>query len=83
MGASRFEDFMARLPISRAALASRLTMLMDAELVTRDPPDSKRADYRLTQAALDLEPVYAAIGQWSATHLFSASDKPGGWRRPS
>ena len=71
LGADKFETFMERLPISRAALTSRLTMLTAAGLLERRPPEAKRAVYRLTAAGDDLKPVYLEIGRWSAKHLFT------------
>jgi DNA-binding HxlR family transcriptional regulator len=70
LGADRFEAFMERLPISRAALTSRLAMLLDAGLLERDPPDAKRASYRLTDAGSALQPLYQEMARWGATHLF-------------
>lgn len=78
LGETRFEGFMGRLPISRAALTSRLGMLVEAGLLERDPPDAKRAAYRLTEAGRALLPVYREIGRWSGAHLFG-SDQPGEW----
>ncbi len=79
MGCETFEDFMERLPISRAALSSRLAMLLDAGLARRDPPDAKRARYVLTPAGIALEPVYKAMGAWSTQHLFDEGDAPPQW----
>jgi DNA-binding HxlR family transcriptional regulator len=82
LGITRFEDFMTRLPISRAALSSRLAMMSDAGLLVRDPPDAKRAAYRLTDKGQALEPTYRAIDEWSSEHLFDADEKPRDWRVP-
>ena len=73
LGADRFEVFMERLPISRAALSSRLTMLLDAGLLERDPPDAKRASYRLTLAGSELQPLYQEMAHWSTRHLFEGA----------
>lgn len=70
LGVERFEGFMERLPISRAALTSRLTMLVDAGLLKRQPPDAKRATYHLTLAGRDLAPVYQSMAEWSSKHLY-------------
>ncbi len=75
LGVERFADFLERLPISRAALTSRLALLCEAGLLERDPPDAKRARYVLTQAGKDLQPVYVALGAWASDHLF-AGDEP-------
>lgn len=78
LGEARFEGFMQRLPINRAALTSRLAMLVEAGLLERDPPDTKRASYRLTAAGRGLIPVYREIGRWSGAHLFGG-DTPRDW----
>lgn len=79
LGVTRFDDFMARLPISRAALSSRLRMLSDAGLMQRDPPDAKRAEYRLTPAGYALEGTFLAITQWSSQHLFAGNEPRQDW----
>lgn len=79
LGVDRFEDFMTRLPISRAALSSRLTMMVEAGLMERYPPDAKRARYALTQSGQALAPVYAAITEWSGEHLFAEGEQPRKW----
>ena len=48
LGAERFEEFIDRLAINRAALASRLAVLQEAGLLRRDPPEGKRARYVLS-----------------------------------
>lgn len=82
LGCVAFDGFMERLPISRAALSSRLTMLLDAGLAERDPPDAKRARYILTPAGIALQPVYEAMGKWSTQHLFEAGEIPPLWPDP-
>ncbi len=64
LGFDRFEDFIERLDISRAALTSRLGWLVDAGVMERVPPDAKRARYRLTAAGQALRPTYDAIKAW-------------------
>ena len=66
---------MERLPINRAALTSRLSMLVEAGMIERDPPTAKRAIYRLTEAGRDLMPVFQAIGSWGAQHLFTPDEE--------
>lgn len=81
LGETRFEGFMGRLPISRAALSSRLAMMVEAGLLRRDPPEAKRACYRLTEAGRDLVPLFEEMGRWSGRHLFDgepARQWPGG-----
>lgn len=64
LGVDRFEDFIARLDISRAALTSRLGWMVAAGVMERVPPGSKRAAYRLTDAGRALRPAYDAIKAW-------------------
>lgn len=64
LGFDRFEDFIERLDISRAALTSRLGWMVEAGVIERVPPDGKRAQYRLTAAGHALRPTYDAIKAW-------------------
>lgn len=64
LGFDRFEDFIDRLDISRAALTSRLGWMVAAGVMERVPPDGKRAAYRLTDAGQALRPTYDAIKTW-------------------
>lgn len=79
LGAERFEEFVDRLGINRAALTSRLTILQEAGLIRRDPPTGKRARYILTDSARALGPVFEEMAGWSGTHLFAESERPDGW----
>ncbi len=65
-GVTRFDDFCARLGISRNVLNQRLAHLIDAGVLERrtyseHPP---RYDYRLTPKGKDLWPVLTAMRQW-------------------
>lgn len=82
LGVSRFEDFMTRLPISRAALSSRLTLLVEAEVMHRDPPDARRAEYRLTETGKALAPTLQAMGEWAGDNLFGADENKRRWDTP-
>ena len=73
-GVTRFEDFIPATGINRAALTSRLQMLVDAGLMERHPPDSRRAEYRLTEAGEELGPTIIDIGKWGYRWLFDASE---------
>jgi len=79
LGAERFEEFIARLGINRAALTSRLAILQEAGLMVREPPQGKRARYLLTDKARALVPLYQQLGDWSAAHLFAEGERPGHW----
>jgi DNA-binding HxlR family transcriptional regulator len=69
LGVDRFDGFLERLPISRATLTARLEWLVAAGVVTRDPPEARRARYRLTEAGRALRPVLAAIRDWGEAWL--------------
>ncbi len=61
----RFEDFLARLRISRATLTARLGWLVDAGILERHPADARRARYRLTPAGQAIEPLLIAMRDWA------------------
>lgn len=79
IGVDRFEDFIARLGINRAALTSRLTILQEAGLMMREPPEGKRAAYVLTDRARALEPTFRAMAEWGSAHLFAEGEAPADW----
>ena len=79
LGAERFEEFVDRLGINRAALTSRLAIMQEAGLILRDPPEGKRARYILTDKARALVPVFDEIAGWSTTHLYAEGEAPPGW----
>lgn len=81
LGAERFEEFVERLGINRAALTSRLAILQEAGLMMREPPEGKRARYILTDKARALVPLYEQLGDWSARHLYAEDERPGLWPR--
>ena len=66
LGVTRFDDFQARLGISRNILTQRLNHLVDSEVLKRvaysdHPP---RSEYRLTGKGRDLWQVITAMRQW-------------------
>jgi len=66
LGVRRFDDFQARLGISRNILTQRLNGLVDNDILKRvsyqdHPP---RWEYRLTAKGRDLWPVVMAMRQW-------------------
>ena len=76
LGVRRFDDFQARLGISRNTLNQRLTHLVDAGILNRvqyekHPP---RFEYRLTEKGRDLWHVVTAMRQWGDRH--AAPDGP-------
>jgi DNA-binding HxlR family transcriptional regulator len=70
LGVRRFDDFQARLEISRTVLARRLDDLIAAGLLRREPYRQRpvRHDYLLTEKALELWPAIAGLGQWGTRH---------------
>ena len=79
LGAERFEEFVERLGINRAALTSRLAILQEAGLMVREPPEGKRARYLLTDKARALAPLYEQLAGWGAAHLFADGERAGQW----
>ena len=79
LGAERFEDFIEPLGINRAALTSRLTMMQEAGLLERDPPEGKRARYVATERAKALMPVYREMALWGGEHLFEEGEQRSRW----
>jgi DNA-binding HxlR family transcriptional regulator len=74
----RFEDFQARLGITRPLLASRLKKLVDASVLAKVPYQERplRHEYRLTPRGLDLYPVVMAIVHWGDAHLAGRKGRP-------
>ena len=71
LGIRRFEDFQARLGISRTILAARLAQLVEHGVLDRERyqrrPD--RFEYVLTARGLELWPVIAGLAEWGTRHL--------------
>jgi DNA-binding HxlR family transcriptional regulator len=76
MGVRRFDDFQARLGISRGILNQRLNRLVEQGVLTRVPYQDhpRRNEYRLTDKGRDLWPVITAMRQWGDT--WAAPDGP-------
>ncbi len=76
LGVRRFDDFQARLGISRNILNQRLTHLVDEGVLARvryqDRPP--RDEYRLTEKGRDLWGVLTAMRQWG--DRWAAPDGP-------
>jgi DNA-binding HxlR family transcriptional regulator len=66
LGVTRFDDFQARLGISRNILTQRLNRLVDNGILKRVPycDHPPRSEYRLTAKGLDLWHVVTAMRQW-------------------
>ena len=74
----RFDDFQARLGISRPILADRLQKLVDNFVLTKVPyqQNAPRYEYRLTPKGLDLYPVILAIVHWGDVHMSGRKGRP-------
>jgi DNA-binding HxlR family transcriptional regulator len=74
----RFDDFEARLGITRHILANRLRKLVDADILTKvlyhDRP--VRYEYRLTPKGLDLYPVLLSLVHWGDMHTAGKAGRP-------
>ena len=70
LGVSRFDDFQARLGISRNILNQRLNRLVEFGVLAKVPytEHPPRYDYRLTDKGRDLWPVLTAMRQWGDRH---------------
>lgn len=66
LGATRYGDFMQRLPISNAVLANRLRALTDSGLLDRRAYQARpvRAEYLITQRGRAFWPVLLSIWEW-------------------
>ena len=74
----RFEDFQARLGLSRAILADRLDKLVQNFVLTRVAYRQKptRYEYRLTPKGLALHPVIMAMVHWGDEQLAGREGRP-------
>jgi DNA-binding HxlR family transcriptional regulator len=72
LGSHRFNDIERGLPgISRSLLSSRLRELEDSGVIERLPrPQSKVAEYHLSEAGRDLRTVIEALGAWGVRWAF-------------
>lgn len=72
-GTTRFEDFWRRVGVTKAAASARLTDLVGAGLLERqpyrEPGQRSRDEYVLTQAGTDFMPVVWAMFEWGRTHV--------------
>src|SRR5271155_5901642 len=66
LGATRYGEFMARLPISNSVLANRLRTLTDNELLVRTVYQTRpvRAEYPITARGRAFWPVLLSIWEW-------------------
>ncbi|HEU4978162.1 MAG TPA: helix-turn-helix domain-containing protein [Solirubrobacteraceae bacterium] len=66
LGVRRFDDFQARLGISRNILNQRLARLVESGVLAKVPYSERppRSEYRLTEKGRDLWPVITTMRQW-------------------
>ena len=66
LGATRYGEFMGRLPISNSVLANRLRTLTDNGLLVRTTYQTRpvRAEYLITQRGRAFWPVLLSIWEW-------------------
>jgi DNA-binding HxlR family transcriptional regulator len=74
----RFEDFQARLGITRPILASRLRKLVKEFVLAKVPYQERplRHEYRLTEKGLDLYPIVMSIVHWGDVHMAGRKGRP-------
>ncbi len=78
LGTARFEDFHARLHVTRHLLADRLKKLVHAGVLRRVPYQDRpaRYDYQLTEKGQDLFPVIMALRGWGDRWMAGAEAPP-------
>jgi DNA-binding HxlR family transcriptional regulator len=74
----RFDEFQARLGITRHLLAERLKKLLRHGVLRRVPYQDrpKRYEYILTQKGLDLHPIMMSIVHWGDVHMADERGRP-------
>ena len=74
----RFEEFQARLGITRHVLADRLKKLVDCGVLKRIAYQQRprRYEYRLTEKGLDLNDLLLALVAWGDRHMAGARGRP-------
>lgn len=67
-GVRRFGDFATQLDIPRAVLTSRLKLLVEAGVLSRQRVAGGAVEYELTERGLDLLPAVRALMAWGDAH---------------
>ena len=80
MGATRYGEFMERLPISNSVLTKRLRALTENGLLERTAYRTRpvRAEYLITQRGRALWPVLLSIWEWERRWVPDQVDRPSG-----
>jgi DNA-binding HxlR family transcriptional regulator len=78
LGVRRFDDFQARLGLSRTLLSDRLKALVESGVIERHAYQARpeRFEYRLTEAGIDLYPIMLGLADWGNRHLADARGAP-------
>ncbi len=78
LGVRRFDDFQARIGVTRHVLADRLKKLVAegvlAPVAYQERP--RRFEYRLTDKGRALHPVMMALVHWGDVHLAGGGGRP-------
>jgi DNA-binding HxlR family transcriptional regulator len=79
-GVRRFDDFARLLGIARNLLTDRLSTLVDAGILAKEPyrdqGSRERMQYRLTAKGAELVPAVLALMQWGDRHLAGPEGPP-------
>lgn len=70
-GVRRFDDFQRNLGISRSVLTRRLRHLEEQRIISRKIYSTrpKRYEYMLTDAGIDMYPIFVLLRQWGEKWL--------------
>ena len=76
-GVRRYEDFQRNLGVGRAVLARRLRFLVEQGILEKRRYQTRpdRYEYRLTEAGLEMYPIFLAMKAWGERWL--GGDGPG------
>ena len=71
MGTRRFDDYQRSLGCARNVLADRLTRLVEAGILHKEPYQEHppRHEYRLTRKGVELWPAMMTLKAWGDRHL--------------
>lgn len=79
-GIRRFDDLRVRTSIPRQVLTDRLSLLMEHEILRKEPyqvpGERARHEYRLTRKGIDLYQVLIAVADWGNRYLADADGPP-------
>jgi DNA-binding HxlR family transcriptional regulator len=78
LGVRRFDDFQARIGVTRHILADRLKKLVDEGVLAKVPYQQRplRHEYRLTDKGRALHPVLMSLVHWGDTYEAGEAGRP-------